>query len=151
LKKDVVTSGQLFAEKLQKHIEKSRDAAASRLLGAPTPSQEQEADALAAFFLGPKAENEKLFALLVEGAIRAHCDLRREYFPEDPLYVTEAMKNTPQYINGVASFKRELETLLRDLRGSVPFFQLPLSGPHELGYDDARHARLYRGNAVQSE
>ena len=37
---------------------------------------------IAAWFLGPKAENEGEFLSLLTHTLRSHCDWRRDYFPQ---------------------------------------------------------------------
>ncbi|HKO17581.1 MAG TPA: hypothetical protein VJU82_01720, partial [Acidobacteriaceae bacterium] len=104
-----------FAKALEAHLESLPEKLALTLEGAGTSS-------LAAWFLGPKAENEGLFAELVAEAIARHCQDRRSYYPDDPPYVTEKMKNSREYKRSVADFRHHLDVLLKQLQGSVPFF-----------------------------
>lgn len=111
---------------------------------------------LAGWFLGPKAENKEVFQRMVHVALEEHCRARREYFPDDPVYVTEEMKKTPEYQNTIADVERHLESLLHELRGSVPFWSFrwqshmnwDLSIPSLVGYFATM---LYNPNNVAAE
>lgn len=76
--------------------------------------------ALAAWFLGPKAENQAEMADLIKFSLDAHCQDRRDYFPDDPVYVTEETKNSEEYKMAMVAFKGHLNAMLTELRGSIP-------------------------------
>jgi glutamate/tyrosine decarboxylase-like PLP-dependent enzyme len=113
-------------------------------------------ESLAAWFLGPKAENQDLFSGLIEQAIRANCSDRKNYFPNDPEYVTDERKKDREYVECVAFMKGEYSKLLENLKGSVPFFSYryqahmnwDLTIPGMLGYFSAM---LYNQNNVAAE
>ena len=89
-------SSQLFARKLeQKH-----EDILSRLQTKGTGS-----DDLAGWFLGPKAENTELLQTLIRKALDNHCNDRKNLYPNDPVYVTEEMKQTPEYQETKSSVK----------------------------------------------
>lgn len=74
-----------------------------------------------AWFLGPRAENEEVFTELITDAIASCSRNRREFYPDDPACVTDAVKATHGHREGVAAMRGELAALLSHLRGSVPF------------------------------
>ncbi|PSJ26634.1 decarboxylase [Streptosporangium nondiastaticum] len=83
---------------------------------------------LAAWFLGPKAENADLLKELVEHAVSEHAEDRQKLYPEDPPYVTEDMKLTDGYQQDVKHLRSEFDHLLRHLRGSVPAWSYRFQG-----------------------
>lgn len=97
---------------------------------------------LAAWFLGPKGENSRMFADLVREAVRSHGDERRTTYPDDPVYVTDEMKQTDAYDMAVKRMRVEYEKLLDRLQGSVPHYSYRHQGhmlwdltiPSMLGY-----------------
>lgn len=113
-------------------------------------------DSLAGWFLGPKAENQELFHRLLTRALEAHCSTRREYFPEDPGFITEEIKDSPEYRDTVRFLEEELDKILHELRGSVPFWSnrwqshmnWDLTMPSLLGYFATT---LYNPNNVAAE
>ena len=44
------------------------------------------------------------------------------YFPSDPPYVTDELRETGSFKNAMENLKSELDKLQKDLRNSVPFF-----------------------------
>jgi glutamate/tyrosine decarboxylase-like PLP-dependent enzyme len=109
------TSAQLFAENLNHELAQTKPGDVFSLDVPGTTS-------LAAWFLGPKAENEQLLKDLVADAIGMHCTDRREFFPNDPPYVTEEIKKSAAYKDSVKVMREEYQRLLEKLKGSVPFF-----------------------------
>lgn len=111
---------------------------------------------LAAWFLGPLAENKKLFHDLMRRAVESHCEDREKFYPGDPVYVTEGIKNSQDYKNSVEVLTKEVDDLLCALRGSVPFFSYryqshmnwDLTLPSIVGYFAAM---LYSPNNVAAE
>lgn len=79
-------------------------------------------DSLAAWFLGPKAENADVLRALADRAVKAQIADRRAYQPADPPWVTEEIKATPAYKAGIAALEAALDELVGRLRGSVPFY-----------------------------
>lgn len=112
-------------------------------------------NSLAAWFLGPRAENKELFARLIQSAVDANCIDRDTLFPDDPPYVTEGRKDQ-NYLDSVRRVEDEFNKLLNALRGSVPFFSYryqahmnwDLTMPGMLGYFAAM---LYNQNNVALE
>lgn len=80
------------------------------------------AQALGAWFLGPKAENRVEFTNLVKAAIDSHCDDRELFYPDDPKYVTDDIKESGPYKDSLALLCSWHKELLGRLQGSVPFF-----------------------------
>ncbi|SFO28089.1 Pyridoxal-dependent decarboxylase conserved domain-containing protein [Chitinophaga sp. YR627] len=79
-------------------------------------------DDLAGWFLGPKAENTELLQQLIQRTMDNHCNDRKNLYPNDPVYVTEEMKQTPEYQETVRVLQHKLDVLLEELKGSVPFW-----------------------------
>ena len=80
--------------------------------------------AVGAWFLGPKAENADLFRHLILKAVDSQVNFRKNFFPCDPVYVTDEMKNEATYKHTVEDMKRELSNMQRDLERCVPFFSV---------------------------
>jgi glutamate/tyrosine decarboxylase-like PLP-dependent enzyme len=110
----------------------------------------------AAWFLGPLAENKELFHDLMHRAVESHCKDREDFYPDDPVYVTDIIKNSQDYENGVKVLTKEVDDLLCALRGSVPFFSYryqshmnwDLTLPSIVGYFAAM---LYNPNNAAAE
>jgi glutamate/tyrosine decarboxylase-like PLP-dependent enzyme len=83
---------------------------------------------VAAWFLGPRAENLDMFIKLVEEAITDHAYWRRNFHPEDPVVITDAIQRETGYLDMVARTKSELFKLLAQLKGSVPFSSMRYQG-----------------------
>ena len=49
---------------------------------------------LAAWFLGPKAENESLMGEMLIRAFAEHCRYRRDFQPDDPPFVTDEIRDS---------------------------------------------------------
>lgn len=80
------------------------------------------ADALRAWFLGPRAENAALLERLVLESLRDHVFWRRNYHPEDGFTIREADKRREGYEDAVATLTQELLGLLAELKRDVPVF-----------------------------
>jgi glutamate/tyrosine decarboxylase-like PLP-dependent enzyme len=112
-------------------------------------------NSLAAWFLGPKAENQNLFSDLILQGINANCKDRIEFFKNDPPYITPERKDE-EYNKSVEALKTEYQKLLKELKGSVPFFSYryqahmnwDLTIPGMLGYFASM---LYNQNNVALE
>jgi glutamate/tyrosine decarboxylase-like PLP-dependent enzyme len=79
-------------------------------------------ESIATWFLGPKGENASLLSALAEAAVKAQATDRGAYFPTDPPWVTEDIKKSQAYKDGVAMLTTQLEALITRLKSSVPFF-----------------------------
>lgn len=84
--------------------------------------------ALGAWFLGPKAENAPLLEELVHQAVDWHAKARQKFQPDDPVWLTEARKESPAYVESVEHLKRQFAALLGELEGSVPFYSYRYQG-----------------------
>jgi glutamate/tyrosine decarboxylase-like PLP-dependent enzyme len=112
-------------------------------------------NSLAAWFLGPRGENGKVFSDLIKQAIDANIEDRQNLYKDDPPYITDARKDT-DYKNALATMKVEYLKLLNQLKQSVPFFSYryqahmnwDLTMPALLGYFAAM---LYNQNNVVLE
>ena len=112
-------------------------------------------NSLAAWFLGPKAENREFFKKFLTDALDAHCEDRNKYHPEDPEYITDYRKDN-EYKASLNKLETDFNDLLSKLRGSVPFFSYryqahmnwDLTMPGLLGYFSAV---LYNQNNVATE
>lgn len=110
----------------------------------------------AAWFLGPKAENEALLRSLIETAISSHCDHRRKFQPNDPVAITDEEKNSDVYRGATRDLLQEATSLFERLRRSVPFYSMRYQGhmlwdlalPAVAGYFGAM---LYNQNNVAAE
>jgi len=139
---------ELFAAQLKDFLAHKPQDAQLHLRGEGTNS-------LAAWFLGPRAENKELFSRLIQSAIEANCKDRETLFKDDPPYVTEERKDE-HYKKSVDRMEDELNKLLVALRESVPFFSYryqahmnwDLTMPGMLGYFAAM---LYNQNNVALE
>ncbi len=117
---------------------------------------ERAAEALRAWFLGPKAENADLLERLVVEAIRDHVFWRRNHHPEDPPAVHERDKRASGYEDAVGRLTQELLALLAELKRGVPFFSGRYQGhmlseqtiAAQVGY---LAAMLYNPNNVSAE
>ncbi|MCX6582009.1 MAG: pyridoxal-dependent decarboxylase [Candidatus Aminicenantes bacterium] len=112
-------------------------------------------NSLAAWFLGPKAENREFFKKLLSMGVDAHCRDRKDYFPGDPKYITDYRKDE-EYVASLEKLELDFNELLDELIGSVPFFSYryqahmnwDLTMPGLLGYFSAM---LYNQNNVATE
>jgi len=111
---------------------------------------------LHSWFLGPKGENEQLLKELLDSALQAHLSWRRGYHPEDPSPIPGEAFSTPAAVAHRAELKGQFAALLRQLRGSVPFFSGRYSG-HMLSEQTIAAqaayfaAMLYNPNNVSGE
>ena len=81
-----------------------------------------------AWFLGSKAENVGLLKELVEKAIDSHAEFRRGFHPEDPSHITDAIRESPAFAEGVSRFRADVAELLDKLRLSAPFASMRYQG-----------------------
>lgn len=112
--------------------------------------------AVEAWFLGPRGENADLLERLVVEAVRDQVYWRRNFHPEDPSHITEIIKRSPEYVDGLGRLEEGYSGLLAFLKKSVPFFSMRYQGhmnwettlPGILGYFAAM---LYNPNNVAFE
>jgi len=112
--------------------------------------------AVEAWFLGPRGENADLLERLVVEAVRDQVYWRRNFHPEDPSHITEVIKRSPEYLDGLNRLEQGFTGLLAFLKKSVPFFSMRYQGhmnwettlPGILGYFAAM---LYNPNNVAFE
>jgi len=134
-------------ERLATAVDEIRAELGSRQTALGTP---------AAWFLGPKAENEALLRSLIEKAISSHCEHRRRFQPNDPVAITEQEKNSEAYLSATRALVSEATSLFDRLRRSVPFYSMRYQGhmlwdlalPAVVGYFGAM---LYNQNNVAAE
>ena len=139
-----------FAKSLESQLTTLAAQHPEELLSGPGTSS------LAGWFLGPKGENRDVFRKLIVSALDAHCQSRSDYFPADPLYVTEQVKAQPDYKETIAFLEARLAHLLKQLSGSVPFWSYrwqshmnwDLTMPSLIGYFATM---LYNPNNVAAE
>jgi glutamate/tyrosine decarboxylase-like PLP-dependent enzyme len=112
--------------------------------------------AVESWFIGPKGENAQLLEDLVVEAVRDHAFWRRNFHPNDPSHITEAIRRSPEYLEALDSLKSGYQELLAFLKKSVPFFSMRYQGhmnwdltiPGIVGYFAAM---LYNPNNVAFE
>jgi len=117
---------------------------------------ENQWEALGAWFLGPKAENEETLLKLVNQAVSGHFKFRKDLFPQDKVYITDKIKESVAYKAEIRQIQTELDRILSDLRKTVPFFSTRYQGhmnwdtslPANVGYIAGL---LYNQNNVASE
>ncbi len=90
------------------------------------------AEALRAWFLGPRGENAEFVERLLLEALRDHVFWRRNHHPEDGFTIRESDRRRPGYDDAVARLTEELHGLLAALKSDVPFFSGRYQG-HMLG------------------
>lgn len=107
-------------------------------------------------FLGPQSENEDIFERLILDALTDHIYWRRNFHPEDPPSISEVDKTRSSYLESTTDVKKELFTILAELKKGVPFFSHRYLGhinsdlliPAIVGYFAAM---LYNQNNVVAE
>jgi glutamate/tyrosine decarboxylase-like PLP-dependent enzyme len=109
-----------------------------------------------AWFLGPKAENKDVLLQLVTEAIEQHSACRQGFHPEDPIYITDAIKQSQDYRDAIAALKSHTADLFKQMQHSTPLFSMRSQGhmlwdqvlPALVGYFGAM---LYNQNNVAAE
>ncbi|XP_048584706.1 uncharacterized protein LOC5498142 isoform X2 [Nematostella vectensis] len=81
-----------------------------------------------AYFLGPNAENGDVFKRQVVEAIDGHIKFREHYFPQDPDFITDEMKDAPSYRETIRKMSKEINNMHGELQKSVPFFSSRYKG-----------------------
>ncbi|KAI6653662.1 glutamic acid decarboxylase [Oopsacas minuta] len=78
---------------------------------------------VAAWFLGPKGENEDILVNCIKDSIVHHAKFRATHYnKDDPEYITSDIKKDPKYKEAVKVFEKHLQDLRERLTFSVPFF-----------------------------
>ncbi|MGH7246529.1 MAG: pyridoxal-dependent decarboxylase, partial [Pseudomonadota bacterium] len=111
---------------------------------------------VAAWFLGPKAENERLLRELVLEALEMHLQARRRFHPGDPQAITARDKRSRDYKDAVKELHRRAKDLFAALQSSAPVWSMRHQGhmlwdqalPAVVGYFGAM---LYNQNNVAAE
>jgi glutamate/tyrosine decarboxylase-like PLP-dependent enzyme len=109
-----------------------------------------------AWFLGPKAENESVLLELIVEAVCRHSEFRRDFHPEDPVFITKELKRSAEYVYAIDSLRHHASALFDELQKSVPFFSMRYQShmlwdqalPAMVGYFGAM---LYNQNNVAAE
>ena len=84
---------------------------------------------LAPYFLGAYGENNDFFEKTVTELLRDHVYWRRNFHPEDTPPISAREQYAPEFLDGLARTKHELQQLTAQLKHSVPFFH-----PRYLGH-----------------
>ena len=79
-------------------------------------------EALAGWFLGPRAENRNIFNELMLKALNWHEDRREEFFPSDPSYFTDELKNSEAAKHEYKDMEDQMKAMHQELNKSIPFF-----------------------------
>ncbi|HUF25572.1 MAG TPA: hypothetical protein VMM18_01225, partial [Gemmatimonadaceae bacterium] len=87
---------------------------------------------LAAWFLGPHAENREVLEELALRVVRDYAGWRADFHPADPHAITWEDKHSREYADGIARLQEGLGTLLAELKHSAPVFSQRYKG-HMLG------------------
>lgn len=87
---------------------------------------------LAAWFLGPHAENREVLEALALRVVRDYAGWRADFHPADPQAITWEDKRSREYADGIARLQAGLGALLTELRHSAPMFSQRYKG-HMLG------------------
>jgi len=85
-------------------------------------------EALAGWFLGPRAENRYVFNDLTLKALNWHADRREEFFPSDPSYFTEKIKNSHAAKSEYKDMEKQMRKMHDQLNRSIPFFSTRYQG-----------------------
>jgi len=108
------------------------------------------------WFLGPKGENEELFKSLIIDSINSQIEYRKNFHPEDPVFITEEEKSNIAYKDATKEFKEQTHKFLVKLQESAPAFSYRYIGhmvwdinlPSIIGYFASM---LYNQNNVAAE
>lgn len=123
--------------------------------GSPQTSKD-DYKKVAAWFLGPKAENKDFFMGLLQKSMSEHAELRESYYPDEEAYIDDSVKKSDQYVEMCAILEDKRAKLSKRLKQSVPFFSQKYQGhmnwdtlmAGSLGY---MTAMLYNQNNVATE
>ena len=78
--------------------------------------------ALAGWFLGPRAENRNVFNELMLKALNWHENRREEFFPADPSYFTSEFRNSVPAQAEYKDLEEKMAEMHTALNKSIPFF-----------------------------
>lgn len=73
-------------------------------------------------FLGPKAENAEFVESLLLEVYRDYVFWRRNFHPEDRNAISPQVQRSEEYLAFTDNFRRELFTLLGELKSDIPFY-----------------------------
>ncbi len=73
-------------------------------------------------FLGPKAENAEFVESLLLEVYRDYVFWRRNFHPEDRNAISPQAQRSEEYLAFTDNFRRELFTLLGELKSDIPFY-----------------------------
>lgn len=76
---------------------------------------------LAAWFLGPRAENAEVWEELLSHILSDYVHWRRNYFPVDPVIVGRARRRSPEHQCWLDSLTSTLDGALNELKHHFPF------------------------------
>lgn len=110
-----------FAKQLEAKIKRKNEQKAAALL---KQADEPRGTSLESWVMGPKAENFEVFEKLVLQALASHRDYRLDYFPNDPVSITEDLKQSENYhvsLHGQQGLYQRFHEMLEELKGSAPF------------------------------
>nr|XP_047143435.1 L-tyrosine decarboxylase-like [Hydra vulgaris] len=85
-------------------------------------------NAIAAWFLGPRAENRESLNRLVLSTLNFYEDCRESYYPADPCYITEEVKASPGFRGELKDLEKKLGELNDELADSIPFYSTRYQG-----------------------
>ena len=143
-------------EALQPERRKRARAAWDRELQRPLGLAGTSSGSPEAWFLGPRAENLDLLKEMISEALDSHATFRRSFHPEDPTHLTDAVRHSRGFQEGVARMRADVSELLTKLKLSAPFTSMRYQG-HML-WDQAMPAivglfagMLYNQNNVAAE
>jgi len=77
---------------------------------------------LAGWFLGPRAENRIVFNNLMSKALNWHENRREEFFPSDPCYFTNEIKDSEAAQAEYKDLEKKMAAMHTELNKSIPFF-----------------------------
>jgi glutamate/tyrosine decarboxylase-like PLP-dependent enzyme len=83
----------------------------------------------AALFLGPRAEHADLLKQLLDQAVDETARYRRGYLPDDPVAITDALQDTPEYKRAISRLRERFDDLLAKLTfHATPYFSMRYQG-----------------------
>ncbi|CAG8810667.1 7996_t:CDS:1, partial [Gigaspora margarita] len=84
---------------------------------------EKENNAVAAWFIGPRAENERFFKEFCQIILSKQQEGRKQYFQNDPIFITKEMQESIEFKSIMEKLKDELNSLMEALEiKTVPFW-----------------------------
>ncbi|HTS89839.1 MAG TPA: pyridoxal-dependent decarboxylase [Gemmatimonadales bacterium] len=92
--------------------------------GGPTAPSQPEQYPLAAWFLGPRAENAGVWTELLDHIFQDYVHWRRNYFPADPWIVGRVRRRSPEHEAWLDVLSSQLDAILSELK-----YHFPLHSP----------------------